>query len=202
MSDTLQLSVAYMLMVASQRYGGAIIGLLHGDAARSAAETMSTDDVQTDLSFKEMCEGYESHHFNSVSNCLHAAGMIIGFILVFQASILAKAKQYRPSGRSYSTHLLICLAWLPPVWYLYAWAGHFFLQKDIPAVFSYGTTLRGWASGELCSVLALIQGRALTSPTEWLISAAMVALHLVVLPPALPLQMGVRSTLDSKRKGV
>ena len=32
--------------------------------------------------------------------------------------------------------------------YLFAWAGHFYYQADIPAVFTYGTTLRGWSRGE------------------------------------------------------
>ena len=59
-----------------------------------------------------------------------------------------------------------------PLYYLYAWVGHFFVQRDIPAVFTYGMTLRGWASGEFCSVKALVMGRTVRAPGELALTAA------------------------------
>ena len=81
---------------------------------------------------------------------------------------------------------------LPPTWYLYAWAGHYMFQADVPAVFTYGMTLRGWASGELCSVLALVNGRtvgrrgpnASRGHEEWLLTAALIVAY--VLAARLP----------------
>ena len=94
----------------------------------------------------------------------------------------------RPRGRSYGAHLLVSLAWLPPLYYLYAWAGHLVLQADVPAVFTYGTTLRGWASGELCSIGELLGGETVRTPLELATTAVLCAAHLAVLPPGVSLR--------------
>ena len=46
------------------------------------------------------------------------------------------------------------------------------MQRDIPAVFTYGMTLRGWASGEFCSVKALVMGRTVRAPGRSSLTAA------------------------------
>ena len=63
--------------------------------------------------------------------------------------------------------------------YLPAWAGHFLYQADVPAVFTYGMTLRGWAAGELCSVRALVAGRAVGGFYELTLTAALVVVYVL-----------------------
>ena len=70
------------------------------------------------------------------------------------------------------------------MWYLSAWAGHFILQKDVPAVFSYGMSPRGWAVGEYCSMRALYGWgeRGLVTipePWQWAATAATMAVWFV-----------------------
>ena len=69
---------------------------------------------------------------------------------------------------------------IPPVWYLYAWAGHFLIQQDIPAVFVYGMTWKGWVSGEYCAVKALVEGRTVTDMYGVMATGLLVGSHLMV----------------------
>ena len=81
----------------------------------------------------------------------------------------------------------LMLLTVPPVWYLYAWAGHFFIQKDIPAVFVYGMSIRGWLAGEFCSLCSLFSGRTVAKPWEVLLTASIVGIHARLLFPPLSL---------------
>jgi len=175
------LLVAYLLMWLAQSKGGLIIELLHGQSARKLAEAPPMD-VAADAPLDALCRGYVSHHYEPNSNCLHAAGMLLSFALILQA-LLPSFVAVRPCCRSYVHHLMSSLAWTPPLYYLYAWVGHFVMQADIPAVFTYGMTFRGWACGELCSVWALFTGRTVAQPIELLATVALMALHLALLPP-------------------
>jgi hypothetical protein len=176
----LGLVVGYGLMVLAQTRGGAIIGLLWGPAAQTAALT-ANDDVDPNADLEALCTSYESHHYAPRSNVLHAAGMCLTF------KALVDALFFCPSRRS----SLLFLAYMPPLWYLYAWAGHFFIQMDIPAVFNYGTTLRGWAAGEFCSVRALVgwgpSGFHTTPEPSHVAATILVMLvHFTTLPPFRP----------------
>ena len=132
----LGLGVAYSLMLLSQSQGEAIIRTLHNATAAAAAiDIDANSDVSADHTFGEICKGYEAHHFDMDSNALHSAGMLLAF------GLLAAALKGKGAG---------LLLWVPPTWYGFAWVGHYFYQADIPAVFTYGMSLRGWASGEVC----------------------------------------------------
>ena len=150
------LPLSYLAMWASQTSGLAIVAALHNSTAAKAAAA-PPEDVQADLPLEQLCDGYEAHHWESHSNALHAAGMLLVF------GLLGAAACGRPR----------LLAWVPPTWYLFAWVGHFFYQADVPAVFTYGMTLRGWATGEFCSVRALLTGRTVSGPSEIGLTAAM-----------------------------
>jgi len=162
------LAAAYGLLILSQSRGPAIVELLHGRGARLAAETLPL--VEPDS--PSLCMDYELAHFNGASDILHTAGMISAVLLLLSA-LVVKWRRRR----------VVLLAWIPPVFYLPAWVGHFVFQKDIPAVFSYGTTLRGWIHGEYCSYKALLAGRTLQRPVDWipasLLTVALVAFILV-----------------------
>ena len=150
-------ALLYGTMVASQTSGPVIIGLLHNaSAGEQAARMAEPDDVQADLAMDQLCAGYESHHYQSTSNSLHAAGMVLTFALIV--------------GGVRSP--LQLLPFVPPTWYLFAWVGHFFYQADVPAVFTYGMSLRGWAVGEWCSIKALAAGRTTSSVEDKLLAAA------------------------------
>lgn len=176
--------VGYAAMFVAQRFGPEVIELLHGQEARIKATSPQYDDVKADTPLQQLCEGYDAHHFDHVSNCIHAAGMIVAFISV---GCFIISKQSR------------ILLTLPPIWYLYAWIGHFFIQKDIPAVFVYGMTLHGWLSGEFCSICSLFMGRTISQPWEYVLTAALVLLHVMLLPPVPG--WGLFRTKKSKLKG-
>lgn len=148
----LGLGLSYGLMALAQSRGEQIIALLHNaTAAAAAAAPTANNDVDAHQAFHEICVGYEAHHHNSESNALHAAGMLLAAgIIALAATATTKTRGVR----------LVVWAWVPPTWYLFAWVGHYFHQADIPAVFTYGTTLYGWASGEACAVKALLAGRS------------------------------------------
>lgn len=170
-SINIELAVAYGTMVVSQLFGGSIIGLLHGEAARVRAEQPPADaaDLSYDAGMDRMCAAYERHHFDPYSNVLHVAGCVlaIGYIgfAALTSNVLSSGERLR---------LLACV---PPLWYLYAWAGHFFIQKDIPAVFNYGTTARGLVTGEWCALKATLMGRTVSAPWELLLTAVVIAGH-------------------------
>jgi hypothetical protein len=155
------LGLAYGLMLLSQSYGQEIISTLHNaTAAVEAAAPAANSDVSADTAFEQLCVAYEAHHYDWESNALHAAGMI----LVFGMLVVCAA-----GGKEYACRLL---PWAPPTWYLFAWVGHFFYQADIPAVFTYGMSLRGWASGEACAVIALCKGHSFNEPRDLVLTAA------------------------------
>ena len=164
-----------MCMYIAQSCGPQVIELLHGREAMLAATAPKYDDVKADAPLEQMCIGYDAHHFDAYSNCSHAAGMILVFITLFYMCFRRR---------------LSMLLTVPPIWYLYAWAGHFFIQKDIPAVFVYGMSMKGWLSGEYCSVCSLLAGRTVSEPWELMLTAGIVSVHLLLLLPssASPLQ--------------
>eukprot|EP01052_Picozoa_sp_SAG31_P008069 SAG31_NODE_398_length_16250_cov_8.737601_11_plen_201_part_00 len=161
----LGLSLAYGLMLLSQSQGELIIRTLHNaTAATDAAAPSANSDVTADKAFHEICAGYEAHHYDPDSNALHAAGMILTFGMF--AALLVRKQAVRLA------------AWVPPTWYLFAWVGHYFYQADVPAVFTYGMTLRGWASGEACAVVALIAGRSIDDMRGMALTAAIMTIWL------------------------
>lgn len=149
--------LAYGAMVASQTRGLDIIGLLHNCTAQQTAAA-PPDNVDADLPMDALCAGYEAHHWESTSNCLHACGMLWAFGVL--ALMLLRQKRWP------------MLALVPPCWYLFAWTGHFVYQADVPAVFTYGTTLRGWSLGEWCSVKAFAAGRTVSAREDLLLTFA------------------------------
>jgi hypothetical protein len=163
---TLPLIVAYTAMVAVQSHGAALIGLLWGPAAAQAATETPTDAVQPDLPLAALCAGNDAAHFDTWSNILHAAGMLTT-LLVFGLGVVSVAAA-RPLVES-----LRLAAWLPPSYYIPAWIGHIGIQGDVPAVFTYGTTLRGWASGEYCAWRDLAQGGTVAQPWEVALAVAL-----------------------------
>lgn len=171
MSDIL---LAYVWMYIAQISGAEIIGVLHGQDAKKSA-LKGNDDVDKDAPLEALCLAYESHHTNLLSNVLHAAGMCLAILSV--ASAITGIKSV---GRIRN------LTYAPPLYYLSAWAGHFFLQKDIPAVFSYGMSLRGWATGEYCSMRAFFGWGergfvTLSEPWQWLLTLAITASWTIIV---------------------
>jgi len=154
----LPLLVAYGLMVVAQNYGGEVVGALHGDAAKAAA-LLPPEDVAPGTPLLELCKGYAAHHFDSIGNSFHAAGMTAGLVSVY---VGLRCTQLTPSERVAS------VLWWMPQWYLYAWIGHFGLQKDIPAVFTYGLTPKSYFSGEFCSTLWVYSGDVFSSKPSYL----------------------------------
>mmetsp|Transcript_20952 Transcript_20952/g.44821 ORF Transcript_20952/g.44821 Transcript_20952/m.44821 type:complete len:183 (+) Transcript_20952:100-648(+) len=146
------LLAAYSLMVVAQTSGPEIIELLHGSEAKRAAQSL--DPVLPDSA--DLCAEYEAAHFDKVSDVLHCAGML-ALLLLLPVALLK-------SGNGGSSSKIL---WGPPVYYLPAWVGHYCIQKDIPAVFSYGTTLKGWWTGEWCAFKELFSGRILSTPVQW-----------------------------------
>ena len=93
--------------------------------------------------------GYANHHFDSIGNAWHAAGMTAGLVSVAAGlfgSRLTKGQR------------VASMLWWAPQWYLWAWLGHFWLQKDVPAVFTYGLTPRSYLTGEFCSTMWVYTG--------------------------------------------
>jgi hypothetical protein len=160
----------YIMMVVSQMYGPQIIQFLHGaEAMEVALDDAATSTIHPDAPLLELCQGYEKAHFDVTSNVLHAGGMIASLALVLLAFL-------RPRLRG-----VFDLVYLAPLYYLPAWIGHFWLQRDIPAVFSYGMTLRGLVSGEYCAWVALIERRVLHSSLE-VVQACLFSVLLLALP--------------------
>lgn len=158
--------LSYAIMyIAAQIKGGDIVGALHGsEAAEKALSDLAADAVQPDLGIRDLCAGYAAAHFDSTSNIFHAAGMVATLWLFVYATALFFF------GFGSFKHYLI----LPPLYYLPAWFGHFVFQKDIPAVFTYGTTPRGLLSGEYCAFEDLFHGGIARNPTELMYSAILV----------------------------
>jgi len=173
-SNLIVLPLAYAAMWAVQAHGVALVGLIHGAEARRAAEVADSSDVSASTPYEALCTAYDAHHYDSMSNCMHAVGYVLSFRLLAHTALGTKGVWPRVLG----------MAWLPPTWYLYAWAGHLALQADVPAVFTYGTTLRGWATGETCALVGFLQGRLISGAREWAATAVVVLSHVMS-----PLQM-------------
>jgi hypothetical protein len=152
---------SYVIMYIAQTKGGDIVGAIHGsEAAEKALSGLVADAVQPDLDLRDLCNGYAAAHFDSASNILHAAGMVATLWLFVYATTLFFF------GFGKFQHYL----YLPPLYYLPAWVGHFIFQKDIPAVFTYGTTPKGLLSGEFCAFEDLFHGGIARNPTEMMYS--------------------------------
>ena len=91
---------------------------------------------------RRLCKGYAHHHFDSIANSLHAAGMTAGLVSV---GVGLAAKHLSAIER------IASVLWHPPQWYLYAWVGHFAMQKDIPAVFTCAIALSPVSRQPLCT---------------------------------------------------
>lgn len=153
--------LAYVAMVVAQTQGGKIIEALHGsEVAEKALSQLSAEAVQADLSVRELCQGYAAAHFDVTSNILHASAMVATLWLFVYSVTLLFFGFFQPKN-----FLL-----LPPLYYLPAWVGHFIFQKDIPAVFTYGTTPRGLLAGEYCAFEDLFTGGIARNPQEMLYS--------------------------------
>lgn len=174
----LPLLLAYASMVAIQSKGPVIIGALWGPETQAAAEAQSVSDVQPDLAVDQLCGGYASAHFDTTSNILHAAGMLATVYLA--VTLLVVAPLGLRSGNGAAWTLMQLGLWMLPVYYLPAWVGHLWFQKDIPAVFTYGTTLRGWAVGEYCAFVDLFSGGVVNEPLEELLPTAVLTWFLVL----------------------
>jgi hypothetical protein len=152
---------SYAAMYIAQTKGGDIVGAIHGsEAGEKALSSLAADAVQPDLDLRDLCAGYAAAHFDSTSNILHASAMVATLWLFVYATALfffgfGKFKNY---------------LYLPPLYYLPAWIGHFIFQKDIPAVFTYGTTPRGLLSGEFCAFEDLFHGGIVHNPTDLMYS--------------------------------
>ena len=143
------LIAGYLMIVAAQTLGPEIVGFLHGPAAKLAAEA-PPDDVAPGTPLLELCKGYASHHFDSIGNSLHFSGMTAGAVSVLVGLF----------GPGLTTlERVVSVLWWTPQWYLYAWVGHFGMQKDVPAVFTYGLTPKSFFSGEFCSVMWVYSGQ-------------------------------------------
>jgi hypothetical protein len=160
----ISLLLAYALMVLSQTSGPEVIGFLYGQQFKDAA--LALEPVLPDS--QNICADYEAAHFNPISDVLHCAGMLSLILLLLSVP-------WKIRGSIGNKNVVSSLLWGPPMYYLPAWVGHFVFQKDIPAVFSYGTTFTGWWTGESCAFLELFSGRSLSNPSQWIISMAMAA---------------------------
>mmetsp|Transcript_108640 Transcript_108640/g.306244 ORF Transcript_108640/g.306244 Transcript_108640/m.306244 type:complete len:186 (+) Transcript_108640:52-609(+) len=171
--------LAYGAMVVAQTRGGWLIEMFHGREARVRAESPEmTKDVQPDASMEALCAGYDAAHYEPLSNVFHSAGMLTVLLSLGLGVFFALSGKLRP--------LSTALIWTPPLWYLPAWLGHFWRQADIPAVFTYGTTLAGWVSGEWCAVRSMFAGRTISAPWELtLCTVLVVILSTLLLRPAL-----------------
>ena len=167
-------------MSCAQCFGADIVGLLHGDAAKAAA-MVPPDDVSSDLSLAELCRGYGAHHFDAISNGFHAAGMLAAIVSL----LVALNSVHITRGQR-----LLSLLWIPPQWYITAWVGHFWLQKDIPAVFTYGVQLRTLASGEFCSMKWVFSGEVFAEKHSRLVGGPVSFHHGFSLALALFVVMG------------
>jgi len=169
-------------MVVAQTSGPEIVGLLHGAAAQKEASKPPAD-VAPGTPLLELCKGYAHHHFDSIANSLHAAGMTAGLVSVY---VGLRAKHLSPLER------VVSVLWHVPQWYLYAWIGHFGMQKDVPAVFTYGLTPKSFFSGEFCSTKWVYTGLVFESKPAmfWPADGAVPSFALAAIAAAVFLLIG------------
>ena len=89
-------SISYVLMVIAQSFGPEVIELLHDAEARLKATAPQYDDVKADTPLEQLCQGYDDHHFDSLSNCLHAAGMLLTLLSIFSFCLTRQFKILTP----------------------------------------------------------------------------------------------------------
>lgn len=111
MLQPLSLGLAYGAMLISIYNGPDIVGLLHGPAAKLAAEAVP-EDVVPGTPLLELCAGYAAHHFDSIGNSFHAAGMTAGVVSVAIGLFGARLTMWQR---------IASLLWWAPQWYLWAW---------------------------------------------------------------------------------
>lgn len=161
------LLISYTLMCICQFKGGAIIAAIHGSAvAEKALSDLTADSIQSSLDRRALCIGYSAAHSDSMSNTLHGAAMVSSLWLFVYATTLFFFGHGNPKHYLY----------LPPLYYLPAWAGHFIFQKDIPAVFTYGQTIDGFLNGEFCAFEQLFHGGIVRTPEEFVYSSVLMVI--------------------------
>lgn len=169
------LLLSYASMAVVQSKGADIIAALWGDDAKQAALAQNVDNVQPDANVQILCGGYATAHFDVTSNILHAAGMLAALYLAVTVLVAVPLGLRRSTTTTLVTVVQLFL-WIWPIYYLPAWVGHLWLQKDIPAVFTYGTTLRGWAAGEYCAFVDLFSGGVVSQPVPEIVPTAILTL--------------------------
>jgi hypothetical protein len=160
-------------------------------------------------SWTELCEVYSEAHFHSYSNILHAGAMYATLVLwVIVIDRLRRTTRKSNMEDSTTTKAippplrykwLWLLLWIPPVYYLPAWVGHFFVQHDIPVVFTYGTTFQGWWKGETCSWMLLLWG-GWTIQTPYEMILAMMVCNLLLYAVVTPILGGGGTVTTRKTK--
>ena len=138
------LLAGYSMLVAMQMFGREIIVALWG--ASRLAELDTEDSGIPPRSFYPFCAFYESHHTGVLSNALHTCGCVsaIACLVLAFYQIYKGPKLSGLSGFAYL--VLLC----PVPYYLFNWSGHFLLQKDIPAVFTWAFDGQLFVWGEMC----------------------------------------------------
>jgi hypothetical protein len=166
------LVVAYTLMFIAQMQARTILATLHGsDAVHKALSDLMVQSVRSNLARPELCVGYAAAHFNTASNILHASAMLATMWLsVYIVTLFF-------FGHGHPKHFF----YLPPLYYLPAWVGHFVFQKDIPAVFTYGQSIQGLVNGEWCAFQDLFHGGIARTPEEFVGSSILTAIMLGAL---------------------
>lgn len=197
---SIPLIFSYAAMYAVHAHGADLIGALWGPQARAAAVAQNVDAVQPDAAVDLLCGGYAAAHFDVTSNILHAAGMVAALYLAVQtvAGLALAATVGLPSHRS-GTALAQFFLWVWPIYYLPAWVGHLWFQKDIPAVFTYGTTVRGWAAGEYCAFYDLFSGGIVFDVAEVLPSAVLTYLFVLSIETMSSSSSSSSSKADKKK---
>ncbi len=97
-------------------------------------------------SFEEFYPYYLSEHQNPICRGLHYIGSILVLFVIFYSLAFQK---------------YIYLALLPVIGYGFAWVGHFFIEKNRPATFTYPfyslladwVMLKDFLTGRLSAVL-------------------------------------------------
>jgi hypothetical protein len=186
----LPLILSYVAMVAVQRKGAEMIGVLWGTEAQEAAVAQNTDDVQPDQDVTILCGGYDKAHFDTTSNILHAAGMVAALYLAISVIVALPLGGWFRKPSLFLQQFL----WIWPVYYLPAWVGHLWFQKDIPAVFTYGTTVRGWAVGEYCAFHDLFAGGVVSETIDVGKSAVLTYLFIVAIEAAVSSSVKLTNT--------
>lgn len=154
-----QLVAGYAVLAVLQIYGREIIIGLHGASRLAELDALDRDAAPPPRSFYPFCQFYESHHQHPISNGLHTCGCISAIcclaLAIYQLLLyLVARRQTRELLRDRRTNRLLLVAyWVvmcPVPYYCFNWAGHFLLQRDIPAVFTWAFDGQLVVWGEMC----------------------------------------------------